>query len=208
MFISIPVETLKQVPDYDYIKHMKIVNAFSKIAKLFDRGKELMSTKMDDYDEYDVPQGMNLSPNDKHYRRTVHSLRASSAEDEAGSSYSVDTAKRKINLGNDRPVASKSDTSIASPAFRPKLLTSNPTTGRSSVGDYSCGDSFFDVSFTQEAANGTQSKVLPPKTTTPKFSFGGKKTLSTSTPGNPSLPEPLKLNIANKGNFLKLSDFL
>ncbi|XP_047475252.1 Bloom syndrome protein homolog isoform X2 [Penaeus chinensis] len=200
MFISIPVETLKQVPDYDYIKHMKIVNAFSKISKLFDRGKELMLTRMDDYDEYDVPQGMNLSPNDKHYRRTVHSLSASSMEDEAGSSYSVDTAKRKINLGNDKPLASKPDTSIASPAFRPKLgiLTSNPTTGRSNVGDYSCGDSFFDVSFTQEAANGTLGKVVPPKTATPKFSFGGKKSLSTSTPGNASLPEPLKLN--NKVN--------
>lgn len=200
MFINIPVETLKQVPDYDYIKHMKIVNAFSKIAKLFDRGKELMLTRMDDFDEYDVPQGMSLSPNDKHYRRTVHSLRASSLEDEVGSTYNADTAKRKINLGNDRPVASEPDTSIASPAFRPKLgiLTSNPTTGRSSVSNYSCGDSFFDVSFTQEAANGTQGKVEPPKTATPKFSFGGKKSLSTSTPGNPSLPEPLKLNLASK----------
>ncbi|XP_042866090.1 Bloom syndrome protein homolog isoform X3 [Penaeus japonicus] len=197
MFISIPVETLKQVPDYDYIKHMKIVNAFSKIAKLFDRGKELMSTRMDDYDECDDPHGMSLSPNDKHYRRTVHSLSVSSMEDQSGSSYSVNAAKRKINLVSDPPVASQPDTSIASPAFRPKLgiLTSNPSAGRSSVGDYNCGDSFFDVSFTQETVNGTQNKVGAPKTATPKFSFGGKKTLSTSTP---SLPEPLKLNMPSK----------
>ncbi|KAK7078658.1 hypothetical protein SK128_026985, partial [Halocaridina rubra] len=86
MFINIPIDTLKQLPDYDYIKHMKITNAFSKINKLMDKSVE-NRFKFENNEEPPMAEPKHtirnheknknltdvkhicMSPNDKHYSR-------------------------------------------------------------------------------------------------------------------------------------------
>ncbi|KAK4316622.1 hypothetical protein Pmani_012240 [Petrolisthes manimaculis] len=63
LFVSLPSEVLKDLPQYDYIQHMKVVNAYKKVTKLLEKEVEVQkrSENLADFNS------LCLSPNDQHY---------------------------------------------------------------------------------------------------------------------------------------------
>ncbi|XP_071549733.1 recQ-like DNA helicase Blm [Panulirus ornatus] len=90
MFSSIPVDLLRQVPSYDCIKHLKILNACTKVTKLFEMEKayrskdsgSLVNTSLKKNSHVCQMEAhpLSLSPNDKHYKQSGHLVKACSSE--------------------------------------------------------------------------------------------------------------------------------
>ncbi|XP_068228588.1 recQ-like DNA helicase Blm [Palaemon carinicauda] len=218
MFTSISTEALKQIPNYDFIKHLKIANAYSKIKKIMDKGREEImlksgcgSTSVLKESHGQLPsvkreKTLNMSPNDKHYNRTH------SARDDSDDETQLVMSKPNIYQSKDecsftsapiKSVASKknsfsfkqmNDESDISPVIMKSQSTNshkkdilstnarNVVSNSKDTSSYPCGDSFFDVTFSQtqsSAVRPLQSPLPPPRPM--KFSQG-IKSASSSTP--------------------------
>ncbi|KAK8726686.1 hypothetical protein OTU49_009995 [Cherax quadricarinatus] len=181
MFMNIPADVLRQVPNYDVIQHLKIVNALTKIKKLSEKEKEfklkLLRTIKDDQSEekYNENQlkvhALSLSPNDKHYQQSGHAMKTCSGENDVtdiGNSMLYlnhpirtlsDKLFKKVNQNN---VSSEGNVSI-------NVRDTTPT-----MSSAPCGDSFFDSPITLSKSVKKQ-KTVPQGESTPKFSFVGRR---------------------------------
>ncbi|KAG7155925.1 Bloom syndrome protein-like, partial [Homarus americanus] len=182
MFANIPLDILHQVPNYDYIKHLKMLNALTKISKFSEKEKDFKN------------KHLMLSPNDKHYKQSGHAKNISSIEEDFNSSvfeqpkFSGETLSRLTN----HPIKSAlSENDVNVQRLPGKLLekikknmTSNsesPVSGvnvPNSMGERmsvmsgaSCGDSFFETTFTPNQSHTKQERPTPQVNITPKFSF-------------------------------------
>ena len=226
MFTNIPREALNQIPNYDVIKHLKIVNAFTKINKLLDKGKD-MSWNTNFSPSICVPEknqieaqfeeqppsirkqaNFSFSPNDKHYNRSHYSVRDDSEDESVFETSRVEVNKpsyssepstssvpikpfsfKQINNQSDSISASPLNTTLPqSTDSSKKGLCSNKTKKNceaiNNESPMPCGDSFFDVSFSQMTPTvKPQSLSLMKSPASRQFSVGIKKAAA-STPSS------------------------
>ncbi|XP_066947324.1 recQ-like DNA helicase blm-1 [Macrobrachium rosenbergii] len=221
MFTSIPTEALKQIPNYDVIKHLKIANAYSKIKKIMDKGREEIMSKTGhgstssavDKSHEQLPdmkreKTLSSSPNDKRYNRAHYSAHVDT-DDDCQDVFS----KPVLQLKNECSFTSKPMKSVSpkksSFSFKQMNCESDSflggvkpsqSTNLSEKGTLStvtkqgmgnskdpstsvaCGDSFFDVSFSQAVPPAMRLSQSPLPSPVPLKLSQGMKTASSSTP--------------------------
>lgn len=84
LLMSLPVETLKEIPGYNTAEHDKAINAYSKIMNCLNNYKELQKKSLSVNETTPQPYAninpLCLSPNEKHYRLLYQRGRENSFE--------------------------------------------------------------------------------------------------------------------------------
>lgn len=208
MFSNIPIDLLRQVPSYDCIKHLKILNACTKISKLFEKEKEFKSKglgslvnnlfkKKSAECQFEV-HPLSLSPNDKHYKQSGHSVKACPSENNSFPNTHEEREATEETMSHIRNHVIKHELSgkgsshgrlsdISLEKVNENTFSDSPTPGNvgsltnsttkdtSAMSNNPCGESFFDISFTPSQSARNLGKAEAKATVTPRFSFGGKK---------------------------------
>lgn len=85
LLMSLPVETLQEVPGYNTMQHMKALAAYKKIMKCSKNFEEFQKKRTSLKGTKSQSSGdispFCLSPNDEHYRLSNHSQKSCSVED-------------------------------------------------------------------------------------------------------------------------------
>ncbi|XP_069186238.1 recQ-like DNA helicase BLM isoform X1 [Procambarus clarkii] len=199
MFTTLPADLLQQVPNYDYIKHLKIVNAYTKISKLLEKEKDFRDKNhgntgdgsFEEKAQLEVSP-LSLSPNDKHYKQSGHILKARFSENNEGPVFDEENefvGKIMPRLGN-HPIKNElcgMDTSSRrlsdklSKKVNRNNVCSEENVNRSvmetkpTISSFPCEDNFTDESFTPSHLAKKQEKTVAQGNSTPKFSFVAKK---------------------------------